>query len=1245
MAQRQSFDKKNTNPAIEDLQNLYICDETQLVANLMNRIGFTQTDRDNIKIRAAAIVADLRSSDTKPPLMDQFLLEYGLSTEEGIILMRLAEALLRTPDISTSNLLLRDRLGAGKWKSHAGRARSGMVNLSTSGLMFSKSWITKTGGLCGPSLIAKLGDRILQTAVNAAMMIMGEHFVLGRTITEAIEKSDKLNAKGFAFSYDMLGEAAMTMDDAQRYFDAYYNAITALSESGRSYGGLSVKLSALHPRYEIAQADICVPNLIAKVKSLAIIAKNAGLGLAIDAEEVERLEISLDVIKALLNDPDLNGWDGLSIVVQAYQRRAGAVIEWLVVEARIAKRGINIRLVKGAYWDREIKRAQEMGLSSYPVFTRKENTDISYLACARALFDNADIIHPQFATHNAHTAAAILEMAPPSTSFEFQCLHGMGEGLHRKLIEDFGVSSRIYAPVGRHADLLPYLVRRLLENGANSSFVNQLFDQNVSIDEIVTDPQSRVEDNKSQIANPALPNPRGYLGPKRQAAMGLDLSQNQTLQAVPKWFANENAYAQFSDKTSTVHNIINPALSDDLIGAVQYNTPSELDEYMAKAKTSNWPQTPVQERADILRACADLLESEMVLLLPLIVREAGKSLNDAVDEVREAVDFCRYYAQQAEAPNMSNRAPIGVVACISPWNFPLAIFTGQIAANLAVGNTVIAKAAEQTPLIARYCVQIFQRAGVPQSALQLVTGAGEIGAALVANSDIGGICFTGSTEVAKKISNALAMSGRGRAPLIAETGGINAMIVDSTALMEQVVSDVVASAFQSAGQRCSACRLVCIQDDVAAEFMTMLSGAMQELIIGDPANPATDVGPVIDKDAADMLREYIGAIKTKGRVICETKPSGATKSNLFIAPIAIEFDNISDVTHEIFGPVLHVVQFEAEEFEQIVSSINDLGYGLTMGLHTRIDSRIEQVRAQAKVGNLYVNRNQIGAVVGVQPFGGEGLSGTGPKAGGPHYLYRLTQSSDVLTAKTNSDQLKNAAVWKVQNPQEVINTTPLAPVITRARHAHKNWQMADRQTIFNNAAKNITTSNATFCKMLKQAALNTAQHFAAPITLPGPTGEDNSMSLIGRGVLMCVHAAATKPVLQTMMKALSAGNSILVLMDLFETTEIQTLYKALIKSGADKDIITPITTEQLNTLIHGPLIGAHDGMSQNDIDGFLIEAEQIGAFAKVIASRLGALLPVLCAADEPYRFAHERSCTIDTTAAGGNVSLFVDLVS
>ena len=1005
-----AYSVASPSPLFRALTEAYLADETALAQRLVADAGLTKTDRSAISADAVGMAGHLRRAAQTPSVIDAFLQEYSLSSQEGILLMRLAESLIRTPDSDTAAQLLRDKLLAGQWNAHFG-ARHTLVKLGTAGLAFAKGWIALTGGVEARHLMARLGDRVMLSAVRQAVGLLGRHFVLGTSIAGAAKRARRLQAEGSTLSYDMLGEAALTEADAGRYFAAYKRALEYLAETSPAGTGLhdapalSVKLSAVHPRYEFAKREACVPVLVARLLELCELAKRAGLGLTIDAEEADRLEVSLLVLERLLGAEQTAGWDGLGLAIQAYQRRALPVIDWVHQAAETHDRKITVRLVKGAYWDTEIKRAQEMGLESYPVFTRKAHTDISYLACARRLLACGDRIYPQFATHNAHSAAAIAHMAGDRRDLEFQRLYGMSDGLHQILADDLGFRIRTYAPVGQHKDLLPYLVRRLLENGANNSFVNQILDPSIPDADLVSDPIAMAE-TYAYTPHPQIHAPRDHFDGRRLAAAGLDLSQSDiaamAARAPRPEAVHGSGLVNGAASTGPALDIHAPANPAHKVGSVHQSTEAEINLAAQACRASAWPAATPAARAAILRRAADGLEQDKLALMALCVAEAGKTWIDADAELREAVDFLHYYANQCERPEIAARAPLGPVACISPWNFPLAIFLGQVSAALAAGNTVLAKPAEQTPLIAHAAVKVLHAAGVPADALHLLIGNGKIGAALVAHSAVAGVCFTGSTETAKRIAAKLAETGRATLPLIAETGGINAMLIDSTALLEQAVKDVVDSAFQSAGQRCSACRIVCVQDDIADAFNTMLGGAVAELAIGDPADLSSDLGPVIDAEAKARITAHIAAMRTRFPVIAEGRSTPGLDGT-FINPIAFELDQISDLEDEIFGPVLHIVRYKSGAFEHVVEAINALGYGLTMGLHTRLDVRVEQLAARARVGNLYVNRNQIGAVVGVQPFGGQGLSGTGPKAGGPNYLTRLSRGGGEAGTRETGD--------------------------------------------------------------------------------------------------------------------------------------------------------------------------------------------------------------------------------------------------
>lgn len=962
---------------------LYRASEPDVLKPLLDRAATSADSRERIIGHAAGLLADLRAAQGRG-WVNQFLQEYRLNSSEGIALLSLAEAFLRVPDPETADLLIADKLGDADWRAHAGKSNSKLVNSATWGLVVGRVLVGE--GPSGPlrRLISRAGEPFVRQAVGAAMKMMGEIFVMGRTIDEAMRRMRRPENKGFTASFDMLGEAARTFADADRYFRAYVGAIDAVGGDPAAGHSISVKLSALHPRYEVARWNECVPALTAMLEALAVQAAGKGIALTVDAEESERLEMSLDIIGTVAALPSLKGWDGFGMAVQAYGKRARPVVAW----ANGLDRLMNVRLVKGAYWDSEIKRTQVEGLADYPLFTRKAATDVSYLAVAKDMLA-ADHIRPAFASHNALTVATILEWAGNDRDFEFQRLHGMGDGLYERLVRENGYHCRIYAPVGGHRDLLAYLVRRLLENGANSSFVHQLADERLTEADILADPVAKIA-AVGGARHPSIPLPCDLFAPGHRNSTGLDLSDVAVLAATVK--------------------AVNTPLSPTAAGKGE-GDPVAAAVTRAHAAFPGWQATPVEERAACLERLADLLEEHRDELMAICVQEAFKTIPDAIGEVREAADFCRYYAGEARARLRPVELPgptgerntlhiegRGVWATIAPWNFPLAIFLGQTAAALVAGNTVVAKPAPQTPRIAARAVELAHRAGIPADALALVPGGPEVGAALTGDARVMGVAFTGSTATAKRIARTLVENDdRPIVPLIAETGGINAMIVDSTALPEQVVADVIASSFRSAGQRCSALRLLLVQQDVADAVIEMLQGAMDTLRIGDPGDPATDVGPVIDQAAYDRLMGYRETVRDRWVKTVEVPAEG-----LFVPPTLIRLGAIEELTQEWFGPILHVATWEAGRLSETIARVNAKGYGLTMGLHSRIARAAEVAEAEAAVGNLYVNRSMIGAVVGSQPFGGEGLSGTGPKAGGPHYLYRFCAERAVSVDTTSA---------------------------------------------------------------------------------------------------------------------------------------------------------------------------------------------------------------------------------------------------
>lgn len=1149
----------------EKIRTHHRSDEAEILHYLISNYGPDEATRKRIQERAVEVVKEVRRS-SGPTLTESFLGEYGLSTEEGLALMTLAEALLRVPDNETIDDLIEDKIGPSNWRDHFGKSESTLVNASTFALAVTRD-VIQTPESRGPiealrGALKRLGEPVIRVAVRQAMKELGNQFVLGENMKKALKRAEKWAAKGATYSYDMLGESAITQQDADHYFKAYSDAINdiatvANSEDFRQNPGLSIKLSALYPRYEMSQQAKAIPALADRVGELARAARDANIGLNIDAEEAYRLGLSMDMIEMVLSDPRLAGWDGFGVVVQAFGKRASFVLDWLYALVTQLDRKIMIRLVKGAYWDSEIKRAQMDGVPDFPVFTTKSATDISYICCAAQLLKMTDRIYPQFATHNAHSVAAILEIAGNSKEFEFQRLHGMGEALHDALLRNEKVHSRIYAPVGKHSELLAYLVRRLLENGANSSFVNQLANHATPPEVIAADPFEALQADQ-QTARTKIIYPQNLYQPSRINSSGWDLANRNDMND----FASERA--PFAEKLwrsspltvrpikgGTVRKIYNPAQPELQIGEVIEAGAQEA--IFAIEDAQIW-DAPAAERAVILRKAADLYHKHHGEIFALLAREAGKTQFDTIAELREAVDFLRYYA--AEAEKIPNEKPRGIISCISPWNFPLAIFTGQVAAALAAGNAVLAKPAEQTPLIAALATNLLYEAGVPLASLQLLPGTGAIvGAAISGDKRINGVCFTGSTTTAQTINRNLAKYGPADAMLIAETGGLNCMIVDSTALPEQSVRDIITSAFQSAGQRCSALRVLYLHKDISEPFLKMLDGAMDELEVGVPWWLSSDIGPVIDKAAHNKITTHISKAKGEGRLL---KQLDAPENGFFVGPATIKVNGINDLSEEIFGPVLHVAIFNNDELDKVVEDINNRGYGLTFGLQTRIERRIDKLTKTVRSGNIYVNRNQVGAVVESQPFGGEGLSGTGPKAGGPHYLPCFFEKSSQ----------KN-------------------PVI--------NGKSVDENTV--------------------QAALdNLPEPVSKPLNseiMSGPTGESNELFSYARGKILCL------------------GPSL-------EDAEKQA--KTAREQGCEALIIAPGATGE------NSLDGLLDRSSLTTLSGLSAvvcwsETEDMQAIRIALANREGALIPLITEQHFASRCLVERHVCIDTTAAGGNVSL------
>jgi RHH-type proline utilization regulon transcriptional repressor/proline dehydrogenase/delta 1-pyrroline-5-carboxylate dehydrogenase len=1019
----------------EELDRSYLADETRLVKKLLAAARLEPAAAVRVNQRACSLVKTVRAKKAEQGVLDAFMQEYDLSSEEGVVLMCLAEALLRIPDDETAEKLIADKLGDANWESHLGKSSSILVNASTWGLMLTgklvalseqtqKNFRTALG-----RLVNRSGEPMVRTAIRQAMRIMGHQYVMGRNIEEALDRSLQKKNRIYRHSFDMLGEAALTAEDAARYQEAYRSAIAAIGSRDKpddifAAPSISVKLSALHPRFEFSQHQRVLRELVPRVLELAQLAMANQMALTIDTEEADRLMLTVDVFSQVLQDPSIKGWNGLGLALQTYQKRADALIDWLAQLSSFTGQRIPVRLVKGAYWDTEIKHSQVEGYPGYPVFTRKANTDVSFIACARKVLANRQAFYPQFATHNAQTIAVVTELAGDRLDYEFQRLHGMGEDLYGVVMSSKGFlhECRVYAPVGSHEDLLPYLVRRLLENGANQSFVNRIVDVNLPIEEVVDDPVEKVAATVP-IPHPAIPLPRDLYGGERLNSFGVNLASESELRKLAlsmQPFARatwdvQPLLANESRETGQVMPIVNPARLADAVGQVRDTSASEVDQAIndAHAFAVDWDRITAGERASMLETAAGLMEENLPELMAICAREAGKTVHDSISEVREAVDFLRYYALQARKNFASplvlpgptgehNELSLhgkGVFVCISPWNFPLAIFTGQVSAALAAGNTVLAKPAEQTPAIASLAVSLMHRAGVPKKALQLLPGDGaSVGARLTADPRIDGVAFTGSTETAWLINRTLAQRDAPLAALIAETGGQNAMLVDSSALPEQVVQDVISSAFSSAGQRCSALRVLYLQDEVADRIMSLLAGAMMELVIGDPRLLVTDVGPVIDNEALTVLQAHAVRMEKEGRLIARA-PVPPNLDGHYFAPCAFEIDSIKRLEREVFGPVLHVIRYRARDLDQVIDDINDTRYGLTLGVHSRIDRTLKYITDRIRAGNRYLNRNMIGAVVGVQPFGGERLSGTGPKAGGPHYMFRFA-TERTLTVNT-----------------------------------------------------------------------------------------------------------------------------------------------------------------------------------------------------------------------------------------------------
>ena len=1160
--------------------------EDQVLKELLVDLAMTSEEKALAQTTAMELVTRLRNDD-ETGLMEVFLAEYGLSTDEGVALMCLAEALLRVPDNATMDDLIEDKLVSSAWGEHLGQSTSSLVNAATWGLLFTGKVLddTQENSIASTlrGAIKRLGEPVVRNAVRQSIKVMGQQFVLGESMESAQERGSHMMARGYTYSFDMLGEAALTRKDAAKYFKSYASAIAQIASFARTddvvqNSGISIKLSALHPRYEVGQQQRVVDELVPTVLKLAQQAKQANIGFNIDAEEADRLDLSLDVIQGVFEHLSLEGWDGFGVVVQAYNRRASYVLDWVHALAEKNARRIMVRLVKGAYWDSEIKRAQVEGLKDYPVFTHKAATDVSYLCCAKKLLSMGSLIYPQFATHNAHTIASILSIAKhhskATPDYEFQRLHGMGERVYDLLREQHPVSCRIYAPVGKHRDLLAYLVRRLLENGANSSFVNQIVDLDTPLERLVADPFDAALTNAPSLILP----PSRLFHPERANSRGWDLHDHldktefDSARApflTSQWQATPLTAEPFAG--TEVVKITNPADDTDTVGGVTHA--SESDVKLAIESAKPWQDASAEQRSVTLQAVASLYEENAGELFAILAREAGKTPSDAVAEIREAVDFLRYYSAQAKVH--SSRSSRGLFSCISPWNFPLAIFTGQICAALAAGNAVLAKPADNTPLVAFFAVTLFHRAGVPRHTLQLLPGPGSsVGSQLVSARRVSGVCFTGSTETGLRINRSMAENLNPNAPLVAETGGLNAMIVDSTALPEQVVSDIIRSAFQSAGQRCSALRLLYLQEDIYDEVLEMLLGAIEQLSIGNPWNFSTDLGPLISDQARQSIQSYVDKAAKDGRLIKQITDA-MPRSGHFVGPAVIKVNGIKDMKTEVFGPVLHIASFDSDSLDQLVVDLNGSGYGLTFGLHTRIDGRVEYLVDRLNVGNIYVNRDQIGAVVGSQPFGGENLSGTGPKAGGPNYLLRFTQAELSVDSNNVQDDSsdQSGSFVSLDQVQDALDSIKVARVKLREQE------------------------------------------------MPGPTGESNMFYEYARGIVLCLGSELDMAYQQAKIA---------------QENGCQTL---VVCPGAEgENSIDGFLPRKLLTMINGYQLVA---LCSNDQD--LAQAR------KALAKRNGAIIPLACNSETGLNNAAaynlgefcrlERHVCVDTTAAGGNASL------
>jgi len=1252
-----------TNKLRQTIRDYYRIDENTILNQLITLAEINVDAKLRAWEYARKLVVNIRKEQIGKGGVDALLNEFSLSSEEGVVLMCLAEALLRVPDDETADDLIRDKLASGDWSSHIGNSESLFVNASSWGLVMTGKLVNysdeKKYAQFGvlKRMVGRVGEPMIRKAVRYAMKIMGTQFVMGHNIAQALQRSKIQQAKGYTYSYDMLGEGARTMRDADRYFASYLQAIEAIGNASKGKGpqqspGISIKLSAIHPRYEFSNQQRVFDELIPRLKQLALAAKAYNIGFTIDAEEADRLDISLDIIEAVFADNALTGWDGFGIAVQAYQKRALYVIEWVRELTQKVGRRMMVRLVKGAYWDSEIKNSQVEGYAEFPVFSRKPSTDVSYQACAKLLLAYRDSIYPQFATHNAYTVATIIELAGQLTGFEFQRLHGMGESLYDQVLLGKHVPCRVYAPVGEHADLLAYLVRRLLENGANSSFVNNIVDEHIPVESLLIDPLETVSAWQNKV-NPQIPSSLHLYGTERLNSKGIDLTdvvQLSTMKANMDawWQTTQQTVAKQTAEQTTAIPVTNPANLTEVVGYIEHIDEAAMSALVSKCHGAfkTWSTTKVTERAELLLKTADALETHRDELIGLCCKEAGKNIADGVAEVREAVDFCRYYAARAtELFTDNSLVARGVVLCISPWNFPLAIFLGQVSAALITGNTVVAKPAEQTSLIALRTVELMRQLGLPEGVVEIVIARGsKVGKTIVPDERIQAVMFTGSTETGAWIAQKLAEREGEPVPLIAETGGQNCMIVDSTALPEQVVDDVIASGFQSAGQRCSALRVLFLQADIADKVIAMISGAMQQLQLDDPSLLSTDIGPVIDEKAHTALSKHVDYLQQCSTLHYQCELPELAFEHHFFAPRLVEIKDLSVLKAEVFGPIVHVVRYKADAVDDVMNQINATGFGLTMGIHTRIAQKSKYLAARSRAGNVYVNRNMIGAVVGVQPFGGRALSGTGPKAGGPWYLTRLVKSI-VTPAPTRLSASQWQQLQQRFNEAKVQSNT-VASSMHLAEQRQIAWSIQPvnnrlsllRQLLAHLASHPVDVEPTELTKALSAARaqlLTLEKTLAKPTTLPGPTGESNTLHLEARGVLACIRCeqSSFEFWLVSVISALAAGNCVISIIDEHASAQSTALCASLDAVSAQSGLLQSIALSQLPTLLAQPTLA-----------GVIIAPNSalIQWVNQQLAARQGAITPVLTAHSASAlitRLVTEKTITIDTTAAGGNASL------